>query len=125
MSEDAHEYIMALKLNLLEELQPVQVNSHRTASNHPYDRELHTSLQMFWNLFSSGRTTQTVTCSECSNVTSREDEFSEINLIFPPPDENTGVRTRRSTLANLYENYKNEVLDDYMCIPCNSNTSAT
>ena len=60
MSEDAHEYIMALKLNLLEELQPVQVNSHRTASNHPYDRELHTSLQMFWNLFSSGKTTQTV-----------------------------------------------------------------
>ena len=60
MSEDAHEYIMALKLNLLEELQPVQVNSDRTASNHPYDRELHTSLQMFWNLFSSGKTTQTV-----------------------------------------------------------------
>jgi hypothetical protein len=46
-----------------------------------------------------------VTCSECSNVTSREDEFSEINLNFPPPDENTGVRTRQSTLANLYENY--------------------
>jgi hypothetical protein len=74
-----HEYIMALKLNLLEELKPVQVNSDRTASNHPYDRELHTSLQTFWNLFSSGRTTQTVMCLECSNETSREDEFSEIN----------------------------------------------
>jgi hypothetical protein len=60
MSEDAIEYIMALKLNLLEELQPVQLNSDRTASNHPHDRELHTSLQMFWNLFSSGKTTQTV-----------------------------------------------------------------
>ena len=69
MSEDAHEYIMALKLNLLEELQPVQVNSHRTASNHPYDRELHMSMHTFWDLFSSGMTTQTVMCSECSNVT--------------------------------------------------------
>ena len=94
MLEDAHEYIMALKMNLLQELEPEQVNFNLTASNHPYNRELHTSLQTFWNLFSSGRTTQTVTCSECSNVTSREDEFSEINLIIPPPDENTGVRTR-------------------------------
>jgi len=127
MSEDAHEYIMALKLYLLEELKPEQVNSNLTASNHPYDRELHTSLQMFWDLFSSGRTTQTMTCSECSNVTSRDDDFSEIMLKFPPQQpsaENTRVKTRH-TLANLYENYKNEVIDDFMCIPCNSRTSAT
>ena len=56
MSEDAHEFIIALKLNLLEELQPEQVNSDRTASNHPYNRELHMSMQTFWNLFSSGKT---------------------------------------------------------------------
>ena len=47
MSEDAHEYIMALKMHLLEELKPEQVNSNLTASNHPYGRELHASLQMF------------------------------------------------------------------------------
>ena len=41
MSEDAHEYIIALKRYLLKELKPVQVNSNLTASNHPYDRELH------------------------------------------------------------------------------------
>ena len=32
MLEDAHEYIMALKMNLLEELKPEQVNSNLTAS---------------------------------------------------------------------------------------------
>ena len=74
MSEDAHEYIIALKRYLLEELKPEQVNSNLTASNHPYDRELHMSMQTFWNVFSSGKTTQTVTCSECSNVTYREDD---------------------------------------------------
>ena len=125
MSEDAHEYIIALKRYLLKELKPEQVNSNLTASNHPYDRELHMSMQTFWNLFCSGRTTQTVTCSECSNVTSRDDDFSEIMLKFPMPIENTGVRTRNITLADLYENHKTEVIDDYMCIPCNSRTSAT
>ncbi len=107
MTEDAHEYIMALKVYLLEELKPQQVNSNLTASNHPYDRELHMSMQTFWDLFSSRRTTQTMTCSECSNITSRDDDFSEIMLKFPPPpppDENTPVTTRRRTLANLYEN---------------------
>ncbi len=127
MSEDAHEYIMALKMYLLEELKPEQMNSNLTASNHPYDRELH-SMQTFWDLFSSGRTTQTMTCSECSNVTSRDDDFSEIMLKFPPLQpsaENTRVKTRRHTLANLYEYYTNEVINDFICIPCNSRTSAT
>ena len=125
MSEDAHEYIMALKMYLLEELQPDQTNSNLTASNHPYDRELHMSMQTFWNLFCSGKTTQTVTCSECSNVTSRDDHFSEIMLKFPTPVENTGVRTRKITLAHLFTNTKTGVIDDYVCIPCNSRRSAT
>ena len=125
MSEDAHEYIIALKRYLLKELKPVQVNSNLTASNHPYDRELHMSMQTFWNLFCSGKTTQTVTCSECSNVTSRDEHFSEIMLKFPTPVENAGVRTRKITLADLYTNTKTGVIDDYVCIPCNSRRSAT
>ena len=125
MSEDAHEYIIALKRYLLKELKPVQVNSNLTASNHPYDRELHMSMQTFWNLFCSGKTTQTVTCSECSNVTSRDEHFSEIMLKFPTPVENTGERTRKITLADLYTNTKTGVIDDYVCIPCNSRRPAT
>jgi len=100
---------MALKMNLLAELRPEQVNSNLTASNHPYDRELHMSMQTFWDLFSSGMTTQTVTCSECSYVRSRDDHFSEIMLKFPMPHETTRVTTRGHTLANLHENYKNEI----------------
>jgi ubiquitin C-terminal hydrolase len=46
-------------------------------------------------------------------------------LKFPTPVENTGIRTRNITLANLYENHKTGVIDDYMCIPCNSRRSAT
>ena len=125
MSEDAHEYIIALKRYLLNELKPEQVNSNLTASNHPYDRELHMSMQTFWNLFCSGKTTQTVTCSECSNVTSRDEHFSEIMLKFPSPVENTGERTRKITLADLYTNTNTGVIDDYVCIPCNSRRSAT
>ena len=46
-------------------------------------------------------------------------------LKFATPVENTGIRTRNITLANLYENHKTGVIDDYMCIPCNSRRSAT
>ena len=125
MLEVAHEYIMALKMSLLQELEPEQVNSNLTASNHPYNRELHMSMQTFWDFFSSGKTTQTVTCSRCSNATSHDEHFSEIILKFPSRNENTGVTTRGHTLASLYENYKNGVLSDNECIPCNSPRSAT
>ncbi len=46
-------------------------------------------------------------------------------LKFPTPVENTGVRTRKITLADLYTNTKTGVIDDYVCIPCNSRRSAT
>ncbi len=80
-------------MSLLEELEPEQVNYNLTASNHPYNRELHMSMQTFWDLFSSGKITQRVTCSRCSNVTSRDEHFSEIILQFPSHNENTGVTT--------------------------------
>jgi hypothetical protein len=121
MSEDAHEYIMALKMYLLEELKPEQVNSSLTASGQPYDRELHTSMQTFWDLFSSGKTTQTVTCSECSSVTSRDNDFSEIMLKFPQ-QPSAGSR-QQYTLASLYQHYSTGVIDDFMCNFCNSCTS--
>jgi hypothetical protein len=63
MSEDAHKYIMALKGCLLRELEPAQINQNRTALDHPYDEALHTSMQTFLDLFSSGVTTQAATCS--------------------------------------------------------------
>jgi ubiquitin C-terminal hydrolase len=123
MSEDAYEYIMALKMYLLEELRPEQVNSDLTASGQPYNRKLHTSMQTFWDLFSSGKTTQTVTCSEFSNVTSRDDDFSEIMLKFLQQPSAGG--RQQYTLASLYQHYSTGVIDDFMCNFCNSSTSAT
>jgi len=46
-------------------------------------------------------------------------------LKFPTPVENTGVRTRKITLADLYTNTKTGVIDNYVCIPSNSRRSAT
>jgi len=46
-------------------------------------------------------------------------------LKFPTPVESTGERTRKITLADLYTNTKTGVIDDYVCIPCNSRRSAT
>jgi ubiquitin C-terminal hydrolase len=114
---------MALKMYLLEELKPEQVNSSLTALGQPYDRELQTSMQTFWDLFSSGKTTKTVTCSECSNDASRDDDFSEIMLKFPQQPSAGG--RQQYTLASLYQHYSTEVIDDFMCNVCNSRTPAT
>ncbi len=108
---------------LLEELEPEQVNSDRTALGHPYDRELHTSMQTFWNLFSSRVTTQTVTCLECNNVTAQNDEFSEVMLKFPQQPSAEG--RQHYTLASLYQHYTSGVIDDFRYLSCNSRTSAT
>ncbi len=46
-SEDAHEYIMALKECLLEELKPADGTSDVTASGEGYDENLHSLMQSF------------------------------------------------------------------------------
>jgi hypothetical protein len=74
---------MALKVCLLKELEPEQVNLNCTASDHPYNRELYMSMRTFWDLFSSGVTTQMVTCFECNNISTQDDQFSELMLKFP------------------------------------------
>jgi hypothetical protein len=81
------------------------------------------SMQTFWDLFSSGKTTQTVTCSECSNITSRDNDFSEIILKFLQQPSAGG--RQQYTLASLYQHYTTGVIDDFICNYCNSCTSAT
>jgi hypothetical protein len=114
---------MALKVCLLVKLEPEQVNSNCTALGHPYDRELYMSMQIFWDLFSSGVTTQTVMCLECNNITTRDDHFSELMLKFLQ-QLSTGEH-QNYMLASLYQHYKSGVIDDFRCLSCNSRTSAT
>jgi ubiquitin C-terminal hydrolase len=122
-SENAHKYIMALKGCLLRELEPGQMDLNRTALNHPYDKALHTSMQRFWDLFSSGVTTQTMTCSECNYVTTQTCQFSELILKFP--QQPSAVPIRSCMLASLYQHFTSGVIDDFECLSCNRCTSAT
>jgi hypothetical protein len=125
-SEDVHKYVIALKECLLRELEPEQMNSNCTALGHPYNEQLHTSMQTFWDFFSSGVTTQIVACSECNNVTTRDERFSELILKFP--QQPSAVESQNYTLASLYQHYMNgweDKINDYVCVPCNRHTSAT
>jgi hypothetical protein len=80
---DVHEYILALKECLLAELKPADGTSDITASGKGYDETLHSSMQTFWDMFNSAQITQTITCSICSSVTTREGPFSELLVQFP------------------------------------------
>jgi hypothetical protein len=70
--------MLALKECLLAELKPVNGTSDITASGEGYDETLHSSMQTFWDIFDLGQITQTVTCSICTCVTTRETPFSEL-----------------------------------------------
>jgi ubiquitin C-terminal hydrolase len=122
-SEDAHEYLVILRQSLLEELEPRDVDSNRTAFDQPYNRELHESMKTFWDLFSSGVTTQMITCSQCNNERSREQEFSEFLLWFPGSTE--GNENQPYSLADLYQHNTEGVFGDYLCPSCNHRTRET
>lgn len=108
---------------MLEELEPRDVDSNRTAFDQPYNRELHESMKTFWDLFSSGVTTQMITCSQCNNERSREQEFSEFLLWFPGSTE--GNENQPYSLADLYQHNTEGVFGDYLCPSCNHRTRET
>jgi hypothetical protein len=80
-------------------------------------------MKTFWILFSSGVTTQTITCSQCNNERSREQEFSEYLFWFPPSTDGNGTQTY--SLADLYQHNTEGVFDDYLCPSCNHCTRTT
>jgi hypothetical protein len=120
--QDAHEYIVTLKDQMLKELKAEQANTDPNTIRHPYDNDLYTSMKEFWDNFDSGMMAQAVTCPKCGNVTTKEDDFSDLILRFP--EQPTANRKQQHKLASLYENYTSGEADDYMCIPCNSRVTA-
>jgi hypothetical protein len=125
-SEDAHKYVMALKMCLRKELEPEHVNLNCSALGHPYNKELHTSMQTFWDVFYSGVTTQTVTCLECNNVTTRDKQFSELKLKFPQqPSAGESLIYMLASLCQHYTSGWEDKINDYVCFSCNRRTSAT
>jgi hypothetical protein len=53
-----------------------------TAYGEGYDENLHSLMQTFWGVFSSGQITQNITCTICSCVTTRVESFSAPIAIF-------------------------------------------
>ncbi len=118
-----HKYIMALKKCLLEELEPVGNRSDVTANNLACDEHLHSSVQTFWDLFSSGQITQMTTCIECKNVSTKEELFSKWLLYFPQAHHE---KDQNCTLNDfIHHDTMQGVLPNYMCICCNKQAPAT
>jgi hypothetical protein len=84
-SEDAHEYIMGLKQCLIDELTQSKDGSGVTNSGREYDENLYMSMKTFWDLFSAGQFTTTVTCTTCGTMSTTHEPFSEVMLTFPQP----------------------------------------
>ena len=115
---------MALRNCQLDELQPRPEDSSVTASGHRYDVNLHLSMQTFWEQFSSGIVKQTNTCQICSNVTTKNQAFTERLLYFPQshliPTEITWTLDEL-----LIYNRSGQSDKDYHCIHCNRRTVVT
>ena len=114
-SEDAHKYLVRLKECLLEELQP-------SLDVSMYDEHLHSSMQSFWDLFSTGVYMQKISCTICNKTSKKEEPFSKLMLKFPPLHHESDHACTLDDLIS-YHNAPEEI-HDYQCIICNMQTIA-
>jgi hypothetical protein len=118
---------MKLKECLLAELEIVDGTSEVTASGEAYGENLHSLMQTFWEMFGSGQITQNITCTICSNVTTRIEPFSKLLLQFPESHHGATPTNRKCTLKSLIKHYhiRQEDLPNYDCNYCGKRTLAT
>jgi hypothetical protein len=117
--------MLALKECLLTELKPANGTSDITASGEGYDETLHSLMQTFWDVFDSGQITQTVTCSICTCVTTREEPFGKLLVQFPDSHHEVTPTNQKCTLNSLIKHhFKPEDLPDYECLTCGRRTLA-
>jgi hypothetical protein len=69
---------MTLKECLLTELEPADGTSDVTASGAGYNKNLHSLMQTFWEIFDLGEITQNVTCTKCSSISTRVELFRKL-----------------------------------------------
>jgi hypothetical protein len=118
--------MLALKECLLAELKPADGTSGVTASGEGYDETLQSLMQTFWDMFDSGQITQTVTCSICTCITTREEPFSKLLVQFPDSHHEATLTNQKCTLNSLIQHhFEPEDLPDYQCLTCNRRTLAT
>ncbi len=118
--------MLALKECLLAELKPADRTSDVTASGEGYDETLHNLMQAFWDMFDSGQITQTVTCTICACVTTREEPFSKLLVQFPGSHHEATPTNQKCTLNSLIKHhFEPEDLPNYDCLTCGRRTLAT
>lgn len=107
---------MALKECLLNELKQKEDCSGVTN----YDESLYTNMKIFWDLFSTGRLTSTVTCTTCGNISTTEVPFDELLLFFPWHHHE---HHQDCTLEDLIAHHcEMENIPEYECDHCNGRT---
>ena len=107
---------MALKECLLNELKQKEDGSGVT----DYDESLYTNMKIFWDLFSTGRLTSTVTCTTCGNISTTEVPFDELLLFFPWHHHE---HHQDCTLEDLIAHHcEMENIPEYECDHCNGRT---
>jgi ubiquitin C-terminal hydrolase len=120
--EDAHEYLIRLRECLLEELQPSLDISNVTKDGLMYDEHLHSSMQSYWDLFSTRVYMQKITCTICNKTSKKEEPFSELMLHFPPLHHESNLPCTLNELI-IYHNAPEEI-HDYQWDTCNMRTCA-
>ncbi len=121
-SEDAHEYLMRLRLCLLEELQPSSDISNVTENSSAYGEHLHSSMQTFWDIFSTGIYTQTIRCTICNKTSTTKESFRELMLKFPQSHHESD---QACTLEELISHHNApDDIQQYQCDNCNMWTCA-
>ena len=75
------------------------------------------SMKAFWDRFSTGRSTNTLTCTSCRTIISTtDDEFNELLLFFPQRHHDSD---QDCTLEDLIAHYcETELIEDYECNIC-------
>jgi ubiquitin C-terminal hydrolase len=121
-----HESMLALKECLLAELKPADGTSDVTADGEGYDETLHSLMQTFWDMFSLGQITQTITCTICTCATTREEPFRKLLVQFPGSHHEATLTNQKCTLNSLIEHhFEQEDLPDYDCLACGRRTLST
>ena len=112
--QDAHEYILKLEEYLLEELK---------GGSSGIDEELYTKMTRLWQLFSGGKTTDTITCPTCKNASSKVDDFGPLLLYFPDSHHHSDGNC---TLDELFAHHcATSNVEDYLCTTCNERLTVT
>jgi ubiquitin C-terminal hydrolase len=115
---------MRLRECLLEELQPSLDVSNVTKHGLMYDEHLHSSMQSFGDLFSTGIVyMQKIKCTICNRTFIKKEPFSELMLHFPQLHHESD---HACTLKELISHHNApEDIHDYQCITCNMRTCAS